>query len=246
VEVITSYERHVLLAVALLLALLAAYLAWGLRASRSVTVVGAPPPRSIGDPALFALVAANLLPLALAYYGHANAADLLLIYWAENLVVAFYALLRMSLARGPERKRPVWMSMLIFILQFGVFVILHGLLVFNFVRDQSRLFELSPAGVPALLVIAIVALLVSHGVSYVQNYIRRGEFLVSTPQAEMMRPYSRMMAMHVAAVLTGFLASSRGSPLVMLVLLVLIKTGVDVYSHVRSHARAPDRRAGIR
>jgi hypothetical protein len=244
VEVITSYERHVLLAVALLLALLAAYLAWGLHASRSVAVPGAPPARNIRDPALFALVAANLLPLGLAYHGYANAADLLFIYWAENLVVAFYALLRMTLARGPQRKRPVWMSMLIFVLHFGVFVILHGLLLFNFVRDQATLFPFRV--VPAQLVLAVLALLASHGVSYVQNYIRRGEFLVSTPQAEMMRPYGRTVAMHVAAVLTGFFASSRGSPLVMLILLVLIKTGVDAYSHVRSHARAPDRRAGIR
>jgi hypothetical protein len=251
----SAYERHAPAAGLALLALLA-YLGYGLLASRGITVAAAAPTLSIADPALFALVAVNLLPLALAYFGGANAADLLFIYWTENLVIAFYTILRMAMARGPGSQSGIWIGILIFILHFGMFTFMHGGLLMFFVWDSSNVFELSPHGmlnpeiaaeferqpvdffnvVPVQFAFVTVALFISHGVSFVQNYIKRGEFLAATPQAEMLRPYNRVAAMHVAAVLTGLFATSRGSPLLMLVLLVAIKTAIDVNAHVRSHA----------
>lgn len=212
------------------------------------------------DPSLFALVAANLFPLGLAIFAGANAADILFLYWVENFVVAAYTILRMVSARGGGgQSGGLWIAVVIFVLHFGLFSMAHAGILLGFFWDQSNLFELSPRGmlnpdiaaefgrapadvwtvVPVEFALQIAVLFISHGVSLVQNYLKGGEYLVATPDKEMMRPYNRVAVMHVAAIATGFLATSQGSPLALLVILVLLKTGVDVHSHVRSHASLP-------
>jgi hypothetical protein len=242
------YEQLVIPIAALALLGMLVYLTYGLVAARGAAVAAAPPARGIGDAALFVLVVANLMPLGLAYFGYANAADLLFIYWIENLVIACYAILRIATARSLERGSAKWIAILGFFLLFVMFVFLHGGVLLHFAREQSNLIELEAARrrsgprdlfdyVPAPFVLATAALIVSHGVSFVQNYLKRGEFLVTTLRAEVARPLDRVWAMHTAGVLAGLYAAREGSSLIMLVLLVAIKTALDVHAHVRSHVR---------
>jgi uncharacterized protein DUF6498 len=49
--------------------------------------------------------------------------------------------------------------------------------------------------------------------------------------------------MHVCVMAAGFLATVKGSPMLLLALLVLVKTGVDAAAHVRAHSRAVPRAA---
>jgi hypothetical protein len=250
-------ERHLpLLAAALLMAL--AYVGYGLYAYNAGAVT-APPPRPLFDPALLALLTANFLPLGAAYYGGANAADLLIVYWSENLVIAAYTLLRMIRAHKPDEGNIV-VGLLMFIGMFGVFCTVHGGAIVWLLFDHSSLLMQSPhwlgpataaefdrlAGiwdlVPAPFVWLMGALFISHGVSFVQNFLRRGEFLRSKASDEMMRPFSRIMIMHIASTASGVFALSHGSPLIMLALVVLVKTGADVYAHLVSHGLLPKRR----
>jgi hypothetical protein len=238
------YERYAPVTAGLVILGLLGYLVFGLRASRSVTIAATAPARSIADPALFALVAANLLPLALAYFGAANAADLLFIYWTENFVIALYAIARIAMARGPGSQKGVRTAVIGFILLFGMMTSVHSGVLMYLVWDHSNFLELQPRQprepfnvVPLEFAVATLSLLVSHGVSFVQNYLRRGEFLVTTPVDEMKRPLDRVMTMHIAGVAVGVFAMGQGSPLLMLAVLVAVKTGMDIHAHVRSHAR---------
>jgi uncharacterized protein DUF6498 len=199
-----------------------------------------------GIASLIALIAVNLLPLGFAYFFEANAADILIIYWFENLVIAFYALLRMLSARaeGPQGGEAL-LYVPIFLLHFGLFSSAHAGILLHYAWTDSNLFALhassADAGrefwdvVPVVLVIQVATLFISHGMSFVQNYLKGGEYLAATPREEMTRPYHRVFIMHVAAVGSGLLATAHGSPLAMLVIVVLLKTGLDVYFHVRSH-----------
>ena len=86
-------------------------------------------------------------------------------------------------------------------------------------------------------VLALVALVASHGVSYVVNYLGRGEDRSLSPLALMQRPYGRVIVLHVTILAGGFLATFLGQPLLSLVVLIALKTGVDVQAHLREHGR---------
>jgi hypothetical protein len=89
-------------------------------------------------------------------------------------------------------------------------------------------------GDPQLLLAALV-LLASHGASFITNYIGRGEYLTATPDQQMFKPYPRMFALHLSIVLAGAFVISRGEPLFAVVLLVVFKTIVDLFLHLREH-----------
>jgi hypothetical protein len=83
--------------------------------------------------------------------------------------------------------------------------------------------------------LALLSLVVSHGTSYVVNYLGRGEDRSLSPLALMQQPYGRVIVLHVTILGGGFLAMFLGQPLLSLVLLVALKTAVDVQAHLREH-----------
>jgi hypothetical protein len=58
----------------------------------------------------------------------------------------------------------------------------------------------------------VLALFVSHGVSFVQNYLLKGEYAAARPEKLMGSPYGRIVVMHIAILAGGFLTMAIGSP----------------------------------
>ena len=52
-----------------------------------------------------------------------------------------------------------------------------------------------------------------------------------------MQPYQRVILLHVTVLAGGFVVMLLGQPLLALVLLVLLKTAVDVQAHVAEHLK---------
>ncbi|UPV73250.1 DUF6498-containing protein [Halorussus limi] len=139
-----------------------------------------------------------------------------------------------------------------FVVHYGIFWVVHGAFVF-----ALPLFALagpgggvgtSPLGgpvgslgwgwaSPTTFLLAVGSFVVSHGVSFVTNYLRGGEYLTVSPDEQMMRPYGRVMVLHLTIVFGAFLVASLGSPLPALVLLVALKTALDLGAHLRDHRR---------
>jgi len=84
--------------------------------------------------------------------------------------------------------------------------------------------------------LAVLSLVVSHGTSYVVNFLGRGEDRSLSPLALMQQPYGRVVVLHVTIIGGGFVAMFLGQPLLSLVLLVALKIGVDLQAHLREHA----------
>ena len=53
-----------------------------------------------------------------------------------------------------------------------------------------------------------------------------------------MQPYQRVILLHVTVLAGGFVVMLLGQPLLALVLLVLLKTAVDLRAHIQEHRRA--------
>ncbi len=208
--------------------------------------------------ALAALVAANLLPLAgVAVLGW-RLGDVMVLYWLENGVIGAYTWLRILSAGGADSAVEAVVDGLgkLFVLAFftvhyGLFWTVHGVFVLElFAEGRAAL-----RGVPTPIDLgswlpaaggfgwALVGLVLSHGVSFVANWLGRGEYRGADARTVMMQPYGRVVVLHLVILLGGFLALALGQPLAALVLLVALKTGTDLVAHLAEHRGAAPRAA---
>mgnify|MGYP000359721118 CR=1 FL=1 len=222
--------------------------------------------------AVAALVAVNLLPLVgVAFFGWSLHA-LLLVYWLESGVVGALNVPRILLASGQGEAgmtatvngRPVDLSgpdpaavvdgprlypqnlpiAGFFVMHYGIFWVVHGVFVlFGLPMFAGGLGSLGGVDVAAVA-LGGVAMLASHGGSFVANYLGRAEYRDVSPGAQMGEPYRRVVVLHLTIVFGAFLVSSLGSSLALVALLVVLKTGIDLAAHLREHRRAAERAAG--
>jgi hypothetical protein len=202
-------------------------------------------------PSLLALLAANAVPLFGALFLGWSAGAILGLYWAESAVVGLFTVLKILGCRGtgPVQAPRVFLAAF-FVVHFGIFMLVHGVFVLvvagavaagGFAGLGSS-FELQPGrlaeGILAFAgdaLVALVALLLSHGFSFVRNFLLGGERLRLSPPAAMMQPYGRIFVMHLTLLFGTMLALAVGSSPLVVALLVVLKTAVDARQHLREH-----------
>ena len=178
------------------------------------------------------LVGANLIPifgvLALGWdLGH-----LMVLFWAENAVIGFYGLAKLIVV---ER----WMAVLsvpFFIGHFGFFMALHFIFVYYLFVAGLKAPKLDSAVILALLAplwTAILAIFVSHGVSFVSNFLGRHEYEGRNARNQMAEPYRRVVLLHMTIIVGGWAVLWLGEPIAGLLLLVALKIGMDLHAHLR-------------
>lgn len=186
------------------------------------------------------LVLVNLIPLAGALVWSWSVFEIVLLYWMENLVVGLYALLRIQLAGGPPFRFDVGRVFLglFFVVHYGMFCLVHGVFVFALLgREQVN--SISGAiDLAFTLRWAILAIFLSHGYSFVRHYLLGGESVGGDPPNEMQRPYPRMIVLHVAIIFGAFAVQALGSPMGLLLILVIGKTLLDLKLHRRAHTKS--------
>jgi hypothetical protein len=154
-------------------------------------------------------------------------------------------------------KRPVagLFSSLFFVLHFGAFCAVHGFFILGFAEQAAT----GPVGqkawpfvfifvqmlwdvvrtlieiAPREWIVGLAAIFLSHGVSLCVNYFGKREYERETINSLMHAPYRRIVILHIAIIGGGFFVLSLGSPLPLLVVLVVLKTGIDLFFHIREH-----------
>lgn len=189
-------------------------------------------------PSLLALGLANALPIAGVLLLGWKVFPLVLLYWLENVVVGGFNVGKLLLARPQEPAYSVGKLFLIpfFIFHFGMFTLLHGVFVFALFGAKTlprfdSLAEL-PAAIRAYhLGWGVLALVVSHGLSFYWNYFQNGEYRRASLPILMMQPYARLVVLHLAVLFGGWIVLTLGSPLLALLVLVALKTAADVRAH---------------
>lgn len=213
---------------------------------------GAPPIARRWLPSATALVAANLVPLAGVVFFGWDVFVVVFLFWLENVVVGFFNLLRMLwVERGAERFPLAKLFVMpFFLVHYGMFTAIHGVFVLVLFGGQG----VRGAGFPTVdtvvrlvaeyhLWLAVLALVASHGYSFVTNYVAEQEYRRVTLQQLMQQPYGRVVVLHLTILFGGFLAMALRQPVVGAFLLVVLKVGLDVRAHLREHARLQPRAA---
>ena len=195
-----------------------------------------------GRLSIILLIVANLLPLAGVFLWDWDVFFLLLIFWCENVFIGLFGIARLIVAANNDTLREGLFLPLFFLVHYGGFMFGHFMVLFGMYSSQVD--ELGTRAQPAdyyrlvmehLSWVAVVALFISHGWSFVENFMGRSEHERLSPRQAMALPYKRMVITHVALILGGFFLIRSGQPLGGLVVLVLLKIALDVTFHRREH-----------
>jgi hypothetical protein len=190
---------------------------------------------------VIALVLANLVPIFGVLVLHWEVFPLMFLFWSENLIVGVFNVLKM-LTNNPQSPFN-WAGKLFFIpffcVHYGMFTYVHGVFVIGLFGGGFQ----GGRGFPSAsgfwdvmreneLGWAILGLVISHGISFVTNYLGKGEYQRVGLSQLMSQPYGRILVMHFAILGGGFLILALHSPVLGLILLVALKTAFDLGSHV--------------
>ena len=126
-----------------------------------------------------------------------------------------------------------------FIVHYGGFCYAHGMFVMAMFGDAGMLglnrassasYSFEELFTPALI-LAVSLLAASHFFSFFKNYLLGGEYRRTLASTLMMRPYGRIVALHITIIFGAMATLISGSPLGLLIVLVIMKTGADLALH---------------
>lgn len=195
------------------------------------------------SPSVIMLVLANLIPLGGVLFFGWEVFPVMFLFWLENVVVGIFHALKMLLAGGgPQAMKLFFVPF--FCVHYGIFTLVHGGFVFALFGTDFReakgflpdFYSLRDLVLNQHLGLAAFGLLVSHGFSFVTNYLLNGAYRTASLPLLMMQPYGRVVVLHIAIIGGGFLVMAMGKPVVGLALLIALKIGLDVLAHAKQHA----------
>ena len=200
-----------------------------------------------GFTAFVILVAANSIPVIGVIFFNWHPIVLLIIYWAESAIIGFFNLVMMFISGIIEKGQfsPAGAGLAaifcpFFMFHYGIFMFVHGIFIavmyiiittgspagsgepgiefFGVIRSfipQEWTFR----GVMGSELSAVTALFINHLVSFYMNFIRTKEYNNTTPPDYMVRPYKRIVIMHMTIILgffTIFLSGLKGEGVVII------------------------------
>ena len=216
--------------------------------------------------AIALLIASNLLPLVGVLFWGWNLWSIIILYWIENGIVGVLNIPKMLLAQGDAGSATggyagrIYLTAF-FCLHYGIFWLVHGILVwvalpafagFRSVAESGVTFTPGGLELPGafdtvtssgpradVLIWGAIALSVSHLASFLLNYIGRREYLTRTVAGQMGAPYARVVVLHLTILFGAFATAMIGQPIGALVILVGLKTVLDLALHLREHDPQP-------
>ena len=181
-----------------------------------------------------------MVPLVGAIFFGWDVLDIVLVYWAENLIVGAFSILRILNVHSETGSKGKFFMAGFFTIHYGLFCLVHGVFVVSFLGDSimSGAFKEAISRLSGELKWAVLGLIASHGFSFFRNYLGSGERKYTSLSVEMAAPYPRMLALHVAIVFGGFAVKAMGQPVFLLIILVVAKTVADWKLHLKAHEKA--------
>ncbi len=192
---------------------------------------------------VLSLVVSNLIPVFGVCFLGWDVYAILFLFWSENLIAGAFNVLAM--AACTRMRYPFtnirWGMISFFIFHFGIFTAFHGCCLYTLshraLAERMGLENPSTVAIAteALLTIwtPFVALVLSHTVSFLLNYLRRGEFRRVSIMVLMIRPYGRLVLLQVALLGGGVIAAVIGQHWTIVALLMLLRIVFDLFGHVR-------------
>ena len=209
-------------------------------------IFGSPTAADWRRPSVIALLLANLVPVAGVLFFGWEVFPLMFLFWSENVIVGGFNVLKMIFAGGGGGLGQASKFFIIpfFCVHYGMFTFVHGIFIVMMFGGGMQ----NGQGFPGVekfwnvmqenhLGWAVLGLIISRGISFATNYIGNGEYKNVFAPMLMAQPYGRILVLHLAIIGGGFLVMALHSPLLGLLLLVALKTLLDLAGHLRERAK---------
>jgi hypothetical protein len=194
--------------------------------------------KAIFNPSVLALLVVNAIPFLGVLVFSWNALDVMMLFWVENIVVGFYNVIRMLKVEGVG----AMIDIFFFVIYFGAFAFLHLLLILvifgSFGVNAPAISKDSIVTAIGTVWVGILGFMVSHGVSYLSNFIGRKEYRKMNMEGLLKQPYGRTLIPHAAVLIGLIFVLAAKSNVVVLALFVVFKIWVDVHHHKQVHKLA--------
>ncbi len=193
--------------------------------------------KALEFPTAVALIVANLVPLFGVLFLDWSLFPILFIFWLESVVIGCFNCLKLLFKCTFKS----FSLMLFFVVHYGFFTAIHLKAIFElFSPDRvAYLSLLPPAALMTQQIIlvwpAFLVFVLSHGISFVYNFIGKQEFLRMDPEKQMIAPYKRVAIMQVTIIGGAWVIQFLGAPVLALVLLISLKIAIDAGAHRSEH-----------
>ncbi len=188
-------------------------------------------------PPVLAVLAINLIPAVCVLFFGWSALALLLLYWAENVVLGVINVFKMGVVSLAEGVGGVLMAFFIipfFIFHYGAFCAGHGFFIVALLGGGFQ------GGDPLEAArhiwndrwnyaAPLFAMTVFHLAAFVQ-WLRAGAWKGASVNEQMGEPYRRIIIMHVTIIFGAMLVVMLGQPAAAVALLAVLKTLFETVS----------------
>jgi hypothetical protein len=189
--------------------------------------------RQIRSTSSLLLILANLVPVVGVFFLGWEIGELMLLFWIESAIIGFFNVLKIFVVGK-------WAALFyapFFIGHFGGFMAVHLIFVFALFVNPGESDDLSVTAMAFLTIWpAIISLFISHGFSFLMNFLGKKEYLHKTVKQQMSEPYKRIIIMHVTILFGGFMVMALSNTLAPLILLIGLKLIIDLYAHHQEHS----------
>ncbi|PKL19048.1 MAG: hypothetical protein CVV49_02895 [Spirochaetae bacterium HGW-Spirochaetae-5] len=203
------------------------------------------------------IICANSIPVIGVIFFKWSPYMILLIYWGESLIIGIFNILKMIISGAIQDRRfspPGFAAgaglSLFFTFHYGLFMFVHGafILLFMIISSSADIvdpdalnnpfaaisllfpWDMTPVEFLESEFAAIAALFISHLVSFYLNFIKTGEFNYTTADNYMLRPYKRIIVMHLTIIFGAFALFISGFKSVVF---VIIWIGLKILSDLK-------------
>lgn len=205
--------------------------------------------RTYRDPVAWVILAVDLFPIWAVLTLGWGAAPLVFLYWLENVIIGAVTLAKMVAASVKAHMIGLLGMLFIgpfFVFHYGMFCFVHGVFVSAFASMGSQVDAAFPtpwglidqalasgASMPAF----VLAIILVQIFLFLQDFILRGEYRETSVDAEMMKPYGRVIVLHIAIFAGAFAMVALGEPMWGMLGLILLRAAWGVFLTVRRRVR---------
>jgi hypothetical protein len=190
------------------------------------------------------LVAGAAVPLAGVLTRSWSLREVVVLYWAENVVIGVFQLVKIVLASPPGMPPAGHFGKLFmapfFAVHYGLFCFVHGIFVFALTGGAfgkgggaappsfpgALLGQLAQFPKPFWLALALIA--AQHLHDTIQGGFRHGGWRQAGLQRLMSEPYKHIVVVHLGIILGAFLSLALGNAIGVLLIIVLGKFLIDL------------------
>lgn len=182
--------------------------------------------------AVAGVMAANLIPVFGVVFLGWDAVQILILYWAENVLLGLLTIPRLVVASRDKPGAALFLAGF-FTVHYGLFCLAHLFFAMLLIGDVA---DRGGTMVGAVLAIvrqpgfqwAVAALAVLNLATQIREWWWPGRWRDADPKVEMFRPYGRIFVLHLTVLIGAGMVMSFGGPTGAVLILCLMKAALEL------------------